>query len=77
NGSTPFVISMRLGSTIGGHPQVALPPLLSTPTYLSNHSIGFLLWPNQSYGSVELAYYEATFGFRVVFQNAEWVVLGH
>jgi hypothetical protein len=76
NGSAPFAVSMRLTSTIGGHPQVALPPWLSTPTYLTNHSIGFLLWPNQTYGSVELTYYEATFGFRVVFQNAEWVVLG-
>jgi hypothetical protein len=76
NGSAPFDASVRFSSSGTGRPNVVLPPSMDTADYLTNHSIAFLLWPNRSYGSVEITYYEATFGFRTVFQNAEWIILG-
>ncbi|MCI4321265.1 MAG: hypothetical protein L3K05_03035 [Thermoplasmata archaeon] len=76
NGSSPFGVTLEFSSPGASRPASPLPPLLSTPTFLTNQSIAFLLWPNRTYGSVELTYYEATFGFRPEFQNSEWVILG-
>jgi hypothetical protein len=76
NGSGPFVVTLRFASPGASRPGAPLPPVLSTPTFLDNRSVHFLLWPNHQYGSVELTYYEATFGFRPAFQNSEWVILG-
>jgi len=76
NGTAPFHLALRFSSPGASRPASPLPPVLSTPQFLENRSVKFLLWPNHAYGSVELTYYEATFGFRPAFQNSEWVILG-
>ncbi|MCI4360434.1 MAG: hypothetical protein L3J91_01900 [Thermoplasmata archaeon] len=75
NGSAPFGLELRLASPGASNPTGELPPLLNTTDFLDAHAIHFLLWPNTVDGSVELAYYSATFGFRDVYQNSEWIVL--
>ena len=37
--------------------------------------IHFLLWPTNSQGLVEIAYYEAAFLFYPVYTNSEWTIL--
>lgn len=76
NGSGRFGLEVAFASVGASGTVGPLPAMLSTPTFLQNRSIAFLLWPNQTYGSVEIQYYEATFGFRQVYANPEWIVLG-
>ncbi|MCI4328806.1 MAG: hypothetical protein L3J86_04400, partial [Thermoplasmata archaeon] len=74
-GSAPVAVALRYDTPGASRPACPLPPVLSTPAFLDNRSVEFLLWPNHAYGAVEMTYYEATFGFRPAFQNSEWIVL--
>ncbi|MCI4320887.1 MAG: hypothetical protein L3K05_01080, partial [Thermoplasmata archaeon] len=76
NRSAPFGLGVAIASIGASNPVGALPPSFSTASFLATHDVAFLLWPNQTFGSVELTYYEATFGFHPVYENSEWVILG-
>jgi hypothetical protein len=75
NGSRPFVVTLHLATPGASNPTKELPSALPTTSFLSANGIHFLLWRSTPDGWVELYYYEATFGFREVFTNAEWAIL--
>jgi|GEM_PF-2808589 len=75
NPSGGFSLVLTFVTPGASNPTAGLPPTISTQGFLDASSVQFLLWPNRSYGSVELTYYEATFGFHTAFSNADWVVL--
>lgn len=74
-GRAPFQLELNLTTAHTSNPSRTLPDPISTAAFLAAHSIRFLVWPNAKYSAGELVYYEATFGFRPVYENAEWVVL--
>ncbi|HKV90151.1 MAG TPA: hypothetical protein VJQ43_03025, partial [Thermoplasmata archaeon] len=75
NGSAPFQVAMTFSSGAPADRSAQLPPMLSSRAFLASHDIHFLLWPNVRFQTTELAYYGATFGYRTVYQNPEWLVL--
>jgi hypothetical protein len=75
NGSRPYVLAMHLSTAGTSNPTDNLPASLSTLAFLETNGIHFLLWPTNSQGLVEIAYYEAAFLFYPVYTNSEWTIL--
>jgi hypothetical protein len=75
NGPAPFSETVAFATAGTSNPSNPLPSVVSSAAFFASHGIRFLVWPNQQYGSVEITYYEAQFGFLPVFTNSEWVIL--
>jgi hypothetical protein len=75
NGPRPYVLTLHLNTAGTSNPTESLPTSLSTLGFFETNGIHFLLWPTNSQGLVEIAYFEATFLFHPVYTNSEWTIL--
>jgi hypothetical protein len=75
NGSAPFTVSISAKTAGTSNPTTAFPTTFATTDFLQAHNIHYLLWPNATTTPSQVLYYESTFGFQVVYANAEWLVL--
>jgi hypothetical protein len=76
NGTRPFELALHF--VVAGAPSASasLPAFFNTTQFLEQSQIRYLLWPEISGAATEIAYYEATFGYRLLDQNQEWALLG-
>jgi hypothetical protein len=72
-GDFPVSIALRTDGT--SNPGTVLPPVMSTPAFLSGFAIHFLLLPASAPYGQNVALYQFAFQFRIVYQNSEWLIL--
>lgn len=56
------------------NPAIQLPPLLDTAAFLAEHDIRFLLLPTKGNLGFATSYYQALFGWHIVYSNPSWTV---
>jgi hypothetical protein len=73
--SQPFTVTITAQTGGTSNPTAAFPTAFTTAQFLQSQDIHFLLWPNGRTTPSQVAYYESTFGFQLVYSNAQWVIL--
>ncbi|MCI4366193.1 MAG: hypothetical protein L3K08_00400 [Thermoplasmata archaeon] len=75
NGSAPFSVDLAFSVPGSRGPTASLPAFFNTSEFLAGAGIHFLLWPAIGGAAAELAYFEASFGYRALDANDEWTLL--